>query len=612
MKNLITLLKKSVLLLTLIVSIYSCVDTTVDDPPVSTLPYNPDLVVTIADLKLKYDTQGEYTIEGDSSLFALVVGDDVSGNLYKSAIFQDATGGITGFNNGAGLFAGDSVRIYLKGVTVSQYHGLMQLQNFTVDKNIVKQKVGVPLVPKTISIDEAVANLDAYQSTLVKIEGVQFVDEELGMTYADTVGLTTQNRHLEDCNGNQIIVRTSGYAGFAGMLLPEGNGDITAVLGRYDNTAQLLLSNTDYVFLNGERCGNGGGTVIDPVESVDESFDGATAYEDININGWQNIAVAGTRKWQGKDYNGNKYAQASGYNSGLDYMETWLITAPVVNTNGDKILSFKTAKAYWSHTTLSPMTVMVSTDYDGTNFETATWTTINPVIADASSADNDWIESGDFALSDYVGNVTIAFKYEGSDTESTSYRLDDIKISTEGGGGGGGGGAIDPVESVNQSFDDATNYEDINFEGWTNIAVAGSRKWQGKEYSGNLYAQASAYNSGLDYMETWLITPPVINTDGTKSLSFKTAKAYWSSTTLSPMTVMVSTDYDGTNFETATWTTINPVIADESTPDHQWVESGDFPLSDYTGNVSVAFKYEGSDTESTSYRVDDIVIATGY
>ena len=37
MKKLITLSKKTLLLLTLLVSIYSCVDTTVDDPPLSTI-----------------------------------------------------------------------------------------------------------------------------------------------------------------------------------------------------------------------------------------------------------------------------------------------------------------------------------------------------------------------------------------------------------------------------------------------------------------------------------------------------------------------------------------------------------------------------------------------
>jgi hypothetical protein len=289
-------------------------------------------------------------------------------------------------------------------------------------------------------------------------------------------------------------------------------------------------------------------------------------------------------------------------------METWLITPPVINTAGDKILSFKSAKAYWASTTLTPMTVMASTDFDGSNFESATWTTINPTIADEASADNDWIASGDYTLNDFTGNVTIAFKYEGSNSESTSYRIDDVKINTDGGGGGGGGEIIEPVASLNEAFDSALNYEEINFIGLTNNAVAGTRKWQGKEYSGNLYAQATGYNSSLDYMEAWLVTPPVINTAGDKTLNFKSAKAYWASTTLTPMTVMVSTDYDGTNFETATWTTIDPIIAVESSADNAWIESGDFSLASYVGNVSVAFKYEGSNSESTSYRLDDIVI----
>ncbi len=611
MNKLIQFSKQILVLAGMVSILFSCVDKTVNEPPVNTLPFNPNLVVTIADLKTKYILEGEYTIQGDTSLFANVIADDVDGNFYKSAVFQDATGGITGFNNGSGLFTGDSVRIYMKGITISSYHDLMQLQNFSMDLNIVKIDTKVNVTPRTITIEEATTNLDAYQSTLVRIEGLQFIEEELGMSFSDTINLNTENRHLQDCNGGEILVRTSGYAGFAGKLLPEGNGSVVGVLGRYDTDPQFLLRGLADVNLSGERCdgGGGGGEVITPVTEVDEDFEGATNYEDISFTGWTNIAKEGNRKWQGKEYNGTLYAQASGYNSGLDYMETWLITPPVINTAGDKILSFKTAKAYWTSTTLTPMTVMASTDFDGSNFETATWTTINPTIADEASADNDWISSGDYALSDFTGNVTIAFKYEGSDSESTSYRLDNVKINTEGGGGGGGGGGIiDPVASLNEAFDSAVNYEDINFIGWTNNAVAGTRKWQGKEYSGNLYAQATGYNSSLDYMEAWLVTPPVINTAGDKTLSFKSAKAYWASTTLTPMTVMVSTDYDGTNFETATWTTIDPVIAVESSEDNVWIESGDFSLASFVGNVSVAFKYEGSNSESTSYRLDDIVI----
>ena len=356
--------------------------------------------------------------------------------------------------------------------------------------------------------------------------------------------------------------------------------------------------------------GGGGGGGVEPVDEINETFEGAVDYSDIAIEGWTTLNVQGDRNWQGKTYNdgADKYAQATGYNSGLDAMETWLITPPVTNI-GTKKLSLKTAKAYWAHTSGSPLTVLVSEDFDGENFETANWTEINPVLASESDADNAWIESGNFDLSAFSGNAAIAFKYLGSGTESTSFRLDDIVVSTEGGsggGGGGGGGGGSTVDMIDEQFNAAVNYEDISLEGWVNVNVEGDRMWQGKEYETDKYAQSTGYNSGVDYMECWLITP-MISDISSKSLSIKTAMAYWAHSG-DPLTILVSTDYDGENYATATWTEIDVTTASSSDADHAWIDSGAVSLSAFSGDAAIAFKYVGSNTESTSIRLDDILV----
>ena len=40
----------------------------------------------------------------------------------------------------------------------------------------------------------------------------------------------------------------------------------------------------------------------------------------------------------------------------------------------------------------------------------------------------------------------------------------------------------------------------------------------------------------------------------------------------------------------------------------KFIESGNISLSGFAGNVAIAFKYKGSDTESTSIQIDDVVI----
>jgi hypothetical protein len=592
-----------IILLTLII-FSGCVKQDFDKPPVAELPVGK--IYNIEQLKQMYSDSGAFMIDYDASLFATVTMDESTGNLYKSAYVQDATDAVNLHKTASGgLSIGDSIRVYLKGVALNEYHGMFQLDNVDPDSNIVIIATEKYITPEMVTIPDILSG--NYIGKLVKLENVQFTDTDLGKTWADANA--PGNRTLEDCDDNQIIVRTSDYSTFAELKLPQGNGNLTAIAGVYDAKMQLYIRSLSEVVLTGDRCGDGGGPGIEPVNEINENFDNTEDYEDIAIDGWRNIAVAGNRLWQGKTYNNNKYAQATGYNSSLDDMETWLITPPVINTSGDKKLSFKSAMAYWSHTADAlPLTVWASTDYDGTNFETAAWTNITDKVnvPTSNSDDNIWLETINVSLAEFTGNVTIAFKYKGSNDESTSMRVDDVKINTGDDGGGG-----DVLPNLNEDFESYAPYDPIDKDGWNDIIVSGDRAWIGKEFSGNTYAQATGYNSDLDDMETWMITPLVDNTAGNKILTFKSAMAHWTHNSGDPLEVYISTDYTGDNFETATWTKLNPTLPNSSGTNYEWVESGDVDLSTYTGNIAVAFKYKGSDTESTSIAIDDVKIDKG-
>jgi hypothetical protein len=101
---------------------------------------------------------------------------------------------------------------------------------------------------------------DAMLSTLIKLENVQFVYCDAGRTYADAVTQYSLNRVLEDCNGNEIILRTSGFADFANARTPTGKGTLVGVLGKYGSDYQLYIRNTDDVVMPDNRCGSTGGT----------------------------------------------------------------------------------------------------------------------------------------------------------------------------------------------------------------------------------------------------------------------------------------------------------------------------------------------------------------
>ena len=159
---------------------------------------------------------------------------------------------------------------------------------------------------------------------------------------------------------------------------------------------------------------------------------------------------------------------------------------------------------------------------------------------------------------------------------------------------------------LQEDFETGGNNQDVALSGWTNVAVRGQRRWQFKFFDNNIYCQATAYNDTAPEMEAWLITP-LVNIDGPKTLSFETAKAFW---THNAMSVWISTDFSG-NQATATWQPLNVTLPGQNDTDHVFISSGDIDLTPLTGKtVAIGFKYAGSNGagQTTSYRIDNVSI----
>lgn len=395
-----------------------------DTPPERILPTGS--VLTVAELRNLY-TNAPHKFVGDSSVYAVVTADEQNGNLYKNIYVQDHTGAIVmRLLNSGGLYQGDSIRIYLTGTVLGSYAGMLQLDSVDVDNNIVKQATLVNVVPETVTIAQIGPQL---QGHLVRIENAQFIGADTALTYADAAGQTTVNRTLEDCGGGAVLVRSSGYANFAGTNLPNGKGSFVAVVGQFQSDMQLFIRDLDEVQLNGARCGEAS---CDPGTNLNESFSSVVNNVDLQIECWLNVFTQGSRKWKGGVAGSDLYAEAKPPSFG-SINEAWLITAPVQFTAGMNLSFLSALGDTWAHDGLS---IQITTDTElasGADVTAATWTTVTGAnLANSSSTIGSWVSSGNIPLDSYLSPgqpFVIGFKYIGTPvTQATPYRIDNVVI----------------------------------------------------------------------------------------------------------------------------------------------------------------------------------------
>ena len=394
----------------------SCVDEDFDMPPENTLPVGGEY--TIQELK-DMAANEDYVFTDSASVYGVVTMDDKLGNIYKTAYIQDETAAIALHQDGfGGIYQGDSVRVYLKGLKIGTYNSLYQIdspdeEGFLLDSHIVKLDVNVEVKPKSASIPELKDNIKEYQGELVKLENVQFIYSDTSKTFADTSSENmSRNTYLIDNEDNTMMVRTSGFANFAGEPVPNLNGTFIGILSQYREDQQLLIRNPEELKMDDPR-------FLGYVQTFNnESF-----------CDWTTYSVKGAQEWEISSQGSNTpYAVMSGWDgSSNNENEDWLIS-PSFNLNrfNNERLSFFNAFGYGPGPNLE---VKYSTRYpgNGKNPKDYTWTDLSGY--NLSDGDFNWVESGDIDLSGITSsNVHIAFVYKSTNSEGKTWEVDDIKI----------------------------------------------------------------------------------------------------------------------------------------------------------------------------------------
>ncbi len=171
----------------------------------------------------------------------------------------------------------------------------------------------------------------------------------------------------------------------------------------------------------------------------------------------------------------------------------------------------------------------------------------------------------------------------------------------------GGAGAF----YLAQDFSSLVKYADVStLTGWKTYSQAGTKTWYGNELYGGKWVQATAYNSGQASVVTWMIAPVVDLTLATEPyLLFDSADGYDNGATLK---LFVSTGYDGSATPwNATWTEKSFALpASTASGYSQFASSGQIDLSGYKGGqVWIAWVYEGGTNRTTTWEVDNVLVA---
>ncbi len=252
-----------------------------DEPPTS-VAVNLVANTSIAQLKLLHSAGGMEQVSDSDVISGVVVADDKSGNFYKQIVIEDSTGGIMVALNGYDLYTtypiGCRVAVKAKGLYLGDYDGWVELgggigtsssgapevtglASALFSQYIVAGTLGNVVVPHVVTVSQLSTNVqDPYQSTLVQLDNFQFASTDTGKTYA-TAGTSPASVgfNLQDCSSDNITLYNSGYATFASLIVPSGNGVLTGIYVPYNSTKQIEIRDTSDVQFTGTRCNGGGG-----------------------------------------------------------------------------------------------------------------------------------------------------------------------------------------------------------------------------------------------------------------------------------------------------------------------------------------------------------------
>ena len=380
---------------------------------------------TVAEVKA-YFSGTLAQIPDNAYLKAQVTANDKTGNLFKYIYVEDKTGGIRVNIDMASLYAdprffvGKQVLISLKDLYVGSVNTEVQLGGLfngnvgrVLANDVYKHFFPTTDFTEVVATEKTIAGLtDADVGRWIKIKDLQFINDDLGETYA---GASNTTRTLEDCSGSKLSLTTSSFATFASRQIDSGKGDLYGVLTKYNGKYEVWITNPLGADFDGNRCDGSPAPVFESI--FNEDFSGALT------NNWTAVSVLGTAVWNIQQFGNPKPCVVMSGNGNED----WLISKPITLAGyKNYYLSFETDGR--ASVPSNPLEVYVTENYTG-NYATTTWTKLNPILDPDLSKFAPFVNSGKLDISNFAGkNVVVAFKYTSTATASATWELDNVKV----------------------------------------------------------------------------------------------------------------------------------------------------------------------------------------
>ncbi len=462
-------LNRFISLLFILIVILSCVKDDDYEVP-NTDPIAPDIegnIITIDSLLnlLLQEQNGDPSVflsfmESDLYISGFVISNDEAGNFFEELIIQDLPEnpirGVRLLIDVNPLFTsfefGRKVFVKLDGLTVGYANdGILTLGAFA--SGSVINKISESLMPETVIRDVILAEIIPLEMNIsdfeidktnlyIRLNDAQFNRNEATGIYRKSFAGEPDDefdgvRALESCSSpSSTILSTSTYSDFKAILLPQGRGVIDGILTRdyYNENFNIVLNTPETIYFDNEdRCDpeffictteSGGGDVI-----YNEKFETFNSMEEFVEAGWTNANInEGNTLWEIGEFSNSNYAQITGYNSGEDEIEVWLITPSITLEDTINEELFIDIQSSYDNGTL--LSVLFSSNFIG-DITTATWDLLDVAIpVGPFDGFGDFETVGPINISCLDGSINIAFLYEGSDPNATTrYHIDNIKIT---------------------------------------------------------------------------------------------------------------------------------------------------------------------------------------